>query len=138
MSGPRGEEQRTSRSWNEGPWCGAVTKRAAEPTWLLVRVAVWERRSPAPVWGSLAHLDRTVGFFREPGIPAPELQAPFIGGLVNSSVDLRGAGAPHAFRGLSRRDDAGRHCDGALARSPHTARSAHFERNAVPDALLRS
>ena len=32
-------------------------------------------------WGKLHHLDDIVVFFRELGIPAPELQAPFVSGL---------------------------------------------------------
>ena len=32
-------------------------------------------------WGKLHHLDDIIGFFRELGIPAPELQAPFVSGL---------------------------------------------------------
>jgi putative oxidoreductase len=32
-------------------------------------------------WGKLHHLENVVGFFRELGIPAPELQAPFVAGV---------------------------------------------------------
>ena len=32
-------------------------------------------------WGKLHNLEAIVGFFRELGIPAPELQAPFVSGL---------------------------------------------------------
>lgn len=64
-----------------GAMVWAVSARAAEPYfWLLVRVAVGATFASTGL-GKLAHLDRTVGFFRELGIPAPELQAPFIGGL---------------------------------------------------------
>ena len=59
----------------------AVSTRAVEPYfWLLVRVAVGATFASTGL-GKLEHLDRTIGFFRELGIPAPELQAPFIGGL---------------------------------------------------------
>jgi putative oxidoreductase len=60
-------------------WAGSA--RAVEPYfWLLVRVALGATFASTG-WGKLVHLDRTIGFFRELGIPAPELQAPFIGGL---------------------------------------------------------
>ena len=32
-------------------------------------------------WGKLQHLDKVVGFFRSLGIPAPQLQAPFVAGV---------------------------------------------------------
>ena len=55
--------------------------RMVEPyLWLLVRVAVGATFASTG-WGKLQHLDRTIAFFRGLGIPAPELQAPFIGGL---------------------------------------------------------
>jgi len=32
-------------------------------------------------WGKLHHLDKVIGFFAELGIPAPQLQAPFVASL---------------------------------------------------------
>lgn len=43
-------------------------------------------------WGKLHNLDQIVNFFRELGIPAPELQAPFVSGveLVCGAMILAG------------------------------------------------
>jgi len=46
-------------------------------------------------WGKLHNLDQIVGFFRELGIPAPELQAPFVATVefVGGIMILLGLGA---------------------------------------------
>lgn len=45
-------------------------------------------------WGKLHDLDTVTGFFRDLGIPAPELQAPFVSGveLVSGALLLMGLG----------------------------------------------
>jgi putative oxidoreductase len=54
---------------------------AGEPYFVfLVRASLGATFASAG-YGKLTHLERTIGFFRDLGIPAPELQAPFIGGL---------------------------------------------------------
>lgn len=47
---------------------------------LLVRLSVGVVFAQSG-WGKLHNLDAIIGFFRELGIPAPELQAPFVSGL---------------------------------------------------------
>src|SRR6187549_3416196 len=55
--------------------------RMSEPYFvLLVRTSLGATFASTG-YGKLTHLERTVTFFRELGIPAPEVQAPFIGGL---------------------------------------------------------
>jgi putative oxidoreductase len=55
--------------------------RAGEPYFVFLVRASLGATFAATGYGKLMHLERTIGFFRDLGIPAPELQAPFIGGL---------------------------------------------------------
>ncbi|HEU0036782.1 MAG TPA: DoxX family protein [Kofleriaceae bacterium] len=45
-------------------------------------------------WGKLHHLDQVIGFFRELGIPAAEVQAPFVAGaeFIGGALVLLGFG----------------------------------------------
>ena len=58
-------------------WMLAVTRRLAWLAPLAARVCVGLVFVTAG-WGKLQNLDRVIEFFRSLGIPAPELQAPFV------------------------------------------------------------
>jgi putative oxidoreductase len=82
---------------------GALSRRLAWLPPLLARVTVGLVFASAG-WGKLANLDRVVEFFRSLGIPAPEIQAPFVaatelgcGLLILLGLATRFAAVPLVF-----------------------------------------
>jgi putative oxidoreductase len=72
-------------------WILSVTSKFSWLPGLLSRIAVGLVFIQSG-WGKLHHLDKVIQFFSSLGIPAPQLQAPFVAGveLVGGSLVLLG------------------------------------------------